>query len=92
MRHTIRLAPLLFLAIALLAPLPAHSAATAARPNIILCMTDDQGWGDTSYNGLKRIQTPNLDAMAHRVALLNKATDNGKPDGTLAAVRKSGPC
>ena len=22
-----------------------------AKPNIILCMTDDQGWGDTSYNG-----------------------------------------
>jgi arylsulfatase A-like enzyme len=34
------------------------------RPNIILCMTDDQGWGDVSYNGLRRIQTPNLDAMA----------------------------
>lgn len=38
--------------------------APPARPNIILCMTDDQGWGDVSYNGLKKIQTPNLDAMA----------------------------
>jgi arylsulfatase A-like enzyme len=38
--------------------------AEAIRPNIILCMTDDQGWGDVSYNGLKKIQTPNLDAMA----------------------------
>lgn len=36
----------------------------AKKPNIILCMTDDQGWGDVSYNGLKAIQTPNLDAMA----------------------------
>jgi arylsulfatase A-like enzyme len=36
----------------------------AAKPNIVLCMTDDQGWGDVSYNGLKKIQTPNLDAMA----------------------------
>ncbi|MEN9975288.1 MAG: hypothetical protein RLZZ282_1294 [Verrucomicrobiota bacterium] len=27
-------------------------------------MTDDQGWGDVSYNGLKKIQTPNLDSMA----------------------------
>jgi arylsulfatase A-like enzyme len=27
-------------------------------------MTDDQGWGDVSYNGLKQIQTPALDAMA----------------------------
>ena len=38
--------------------------ATPPRPNIILCMTDDQGWGDVSYNGLKQIQTPTLDAMA----------------------------
>ncbi len=35
-----------------------------SRPNIILCMTDDQGWGDVSYNGLKQIRTPNLDSMA----------------------------
>jgi arylsulfatase A-like enzyme len=27
-------------------------------------MTDDQGWGDVGYNGLTRIRTPNLDAMA----------------------------
>lgn len=52
---------------ALLAAQPAvgaDPAAETARPNIILCMTDDQGWGDVSYNGLKKIQTPNLDAMA----------------------------
>ena len=41
-----------------------RAAEPAPRPNIILCMTDDQGWGDVSYNGLKHIQTPNLDAMA----------------------------
>ena len=35
-----------------------------ARPNIIPCMTADQGWGDVSCNGLAKIQTPNMDAMA----------------------------
>jgi arylsulfatase A-like enzyme len=34
------------------------------KPNIILCMTDDQGWGDTGYNGLKQIETPSIDALA----------------------------
>jgi len=33
-------------------------------PNIILCMADDQGWGDMAYNGHPVIQTPNFDAMA----------------------------
>jgi len=30
--------------------LPADVVA-AKKPNVILCMTDDQGWGDTGYNG-----------------------------------------
>ena len=42
------------------------------RPNIILCMTDDQGWGDVGYNGLKKIPTPNLDAMAAAGLRLNR--------------------
>jgi len=33
------------------------------RPNIILCMTDDQGWGDTGYNGHPVLRTPHLDQM-----------------------------
>ena len=34
------------------------------RPNIVLCMADDQGWGDTGYNGHPILRTPNLDQMA----------------------------
>ncbi|MBN1670422.1 MAG: sulfatase-like hydrolase/transferase [Kiritimatiellae bacterium] len=44
--------------------LRALAAAAAAKPNIILCMADDQGWGDVGYNGHPILKTPNLDAMA----------------------------
>jgi len=40
------------------------SMARAEEPNIILCMTDDQGWGDTGYNGHPVLKTPNLDQMS----------------------------
>ena len=36
----------------------------ADRPNIILVMADDQGWGDVAYNGHPFVQTPELDAMS----------------------------
>jgi len=34
------------------------------RPNFILCMTDDQGWGDVGYNGHPHLKTPHLDRMS----------------------------
>lgn len=33
------------------------------KPNIILLMADDQGWGDTGYNNHPYLMTPNLDNM-----------------------------
>ena len=35
-----------------------------AHPNIILILTDDQGWGDLSLNGNKDLHTPNIDKIA----------------------------
>ncbi len=48
------------------------------RPNIILVMSDDQGWGDTGYNGHPVLQTPHLDAMA-RTGLLFERFYSGAP-------------
>ncbi|MGH9340428.1 MAG: sulfatase family protein [Acidobacteriota bacterium] len=38
--------------------------AAAERPNIILAMADDQGWGDMAYNGHPVLKTPVFDEMA----------------------------
>ncbi|BFP40136.1 arylsulfatase [Flavobacteriaceae bacterium GF1] len=36
----------------------------AKKPNVVLIMTDDQGWGDLSIHGNKNLNTPNIDALA----------------------------
>jgi arylsulfatase A-like enzyme len=55
----------LILAAALAASLPATAQARAdsKSPNVILLLTDDQGYGDLSCHGNKVIQTPNLDRL-----------------------------
>lgn len=44
--------------------LAALAADQPTRPNIVLVMADDQGWGDTSYNGHPELKTPQLDELA----------------------------
>ncbi len=39
-------------------------AVAEKKPNIILCMADDQGWGDVGYYGHPVLKTPHLDAMS----------------------------
>ncbi|MEM6689379.1 MAG: arylsulfatase [Planctomycetota bacterium] len=35
------------------------------RPNVIVILTDDQGWGDLSIHGNTAISTPNIDQLAN---------------------------
>ncbi len=55
-----------FLIVGLLSALPVH--ARAPQPNVILIMTDDQGYGDLGCHGNPILRTPHLDAMAKRSA------------------------
>src|SRR5690606_34554529 len=43
-------------------PLMAEQSET--KPNIVFCMTDDQGYGDVGYMGHPVLKTPVLDEMA----------------------------
>ena len=38
--------------------------AQSIKPNIVIFLTDDQGWGDLSINGNKDISTPHIDSLA----------------------------
>lgn len=44
----------------------------AERPNFVLLMADDLGWGDVGFNGGTDIRTPHLDAMASAGLKLNR--------------------
>jgi len=41
-----------------------ENSVSIQKPNIILIMSDDQGWGDLSFNGNTNISTPHIDAIA----------------------------
>ena len=42
------------------------------RPNVIIILSDDQGWGDLSINGNKNLTTPNIDSLARRGAMFDR--------------------
>lgn len=63
------LALVLFLALSLREP-GISSAKEVERPNVVLIMTDDQGYGDFGFTGNPLIQTPNLDRLASESVFL----------------------
>ena len=53
----------LLLPFVLLAAMPAAASAAVERPNVMLIITDDQGYGDVGAHGNEMIRTPHLDRL-----------------------------
>ncbi|MEX2140992.1 MAG: arylsulfatase [Pirellulales bacterium] len=64
------LVPWLVISLTLLSGEQRAHAAGARRPNVVLIMTDDQGWGDLGSHGNDKIKTPHLDALARQSVVL----------------------
>ncbi len=73
MRHVIRPALVLLATFACAGVQLAGSArAAGARPNVVVILSDDQGWGDLSVHGNVNLKTPNIDSLARDGALLDR--------------------
>ena len=46
--------------------------AATPRPNILVILADDQGWGDLSVHGNTNLSTPNIDSLARDGALFDR--------------------
>ena len=42
------------------------------RPNVVVILADDQGWGDLSIHGNTNLSTPHIDSQAHDGALFER--------------------
>lgn len=50
----------------------ASQPALAGRPNVVVILADDQGWGDLSIHGNTNLSTPNIDSLARDGALFER--------------------
>jgi arylsulfatase A-like enzyme len=56
----------------LAAALLALGNARERRPNVVVILTDDQGWGDLSVNGNTNLATPVIDSLARDGAIVER--------------------
>ena len=64
----------------------AVEALAADRPNIILILADDIGYGDLSCQGARHVKTPNLDRLAEHGC---RFTDAHSPASTCTPTRRA---
>ncbi len=52
--------------------LPAKADDSRTRPNVVVFLADDAGWGDYSRNGNTQVRTPHIDAIARGGVTLDR--------------------
>ncbi|HUY90593.1 MAG TPA: arylsulfatase [Pirellulales bacterium] len=50
----------------------AQVGAAAERPNVVIFLADDAGWGDYSHSGNRQVATPNIDSIARAGVSLDR--------------------
>ena len=45
----------------------------AQSPNVLLVISDDQGWGDFGFMGSEEVQTPRIDRLAEEGVVFPRA-------------------
>jgi hypothetical protein len=56
----------------------------ATRPNVVIFLADDSGWGDYSISGNTQVRTPNIDSIARGVL----ADARGVSHGALSSAHR----
>jgi len=59
-------------ALAAALPLRGQTAQVTERPNIVIVLADDQGWGDLRLHGNFNLATPNIDSLARDGAMFDR--------------------
>src|SRR5436853_1013867 len=63
---------------------------TSSRPNVVLILMDDMGYGDIGSYGVKDARTPNLDRLARAGVRLTNAYANASNCSPTRAALISG--
>jgi len=59
-------------ALAVAVPFHGRAASMNGRPNVVVILADDQGWGDLSLHGNVNLDTPNIDSLARDGAMFDR--------------------
>jgi len=62
----------------------------AEKPNMVIILADDLGWGDVGFNGQKKINTPNIDKLAKDGAVFSNFYAGSAVCGPSRAVLLTG--